>query len=242
MSDLLEIHPTLQLDRSIEQKNESRSHWAMKAAIVERLRSDTAIVGSIETERKTGERIGDIRCQLSESPPDLPQRFVVEVETVASDKDRYQATIDHLRHGYAVYWVFSVDAVQERQETEELLSEYLSTQPSLGVASLADGELSLGSPIKWCEFEYQSPWLGRTELRIPVRDRHADWYCHGDFKIDGRRVSVFRQPGDSELFVSQYVEDGQLTLPQRTSLSMAELRQRIREGDIERQGPIRGPP
>lgn len=242
MSDLLDIHPTLQLDHSVEQKNESRYHWAVKAAIVYRLRSNEAIVGTIETERKTGELIGDVRCHLTESPSNMPKRFVVEVETSDSEKDRRQATNDHLRHGYAVYWVFTVDAVEERRETEELLSEHLSSRPSLGVASLVDGELSLGSPIMWSEFEYQPPWLGDTELRIPTYDRYEDMYCHGDFDVDGQRVSIYRQPGSHELFLSQYVGDGQQTLPQRTSMSMDKLRQRIREGDVERQAPIRGPP
>ncbi len=242
MSGLLDIHPNLRLDYSVEQKNESRLHWAIKAAVVELLRSDAAVVGSIETERKTGELIGDIRCQLSESPPDIPQRFVVEVETPASDKERRRATLDHLRHGYAVFWVFTVDAVEDRRKTEELLGKHLSSRPSLGVASLVDGELSLGSPITWSEFEYQPPWLGDTELRIPTYDRYEDWFCHGDFDLDGRRVSIFRQPGSHELFVSHYRNDGQQTLPQRMSLSMAELRQRLREGEVVRQGPIRGPP
>ena len=73
----------------------------------------------------------------------------MEVETPALDKDRRRATIDHLRHGYAVFWVFTVDAVEDRRETEQLLVENLSSWPSLGVASLVNGELSLGSPITW---------------------------------------------------------------------------------------------
>lgn len=242
MSDIVDIHPSIQLDNSVEQKNESRLHWAVKAALVDRFRSDTAIVGTIETERKTGERIGDIRCQLSESPPELPKRFIVEIETAASNKDHHRATIDHLRHGYSVFWIFTRDALQDRRETEKLLSEHMSSRPSLGVASLVDGELSLGSAITWKEFEYQSPWLGRTEFQIPTYDRYADWYCHGDFDLDGQRVSILRQPGSHELFLSYYRDDGQQTLPQRTSLSMTELGQRIQDGDVERQGPVRGPP
>lgn len=242
MSGLVDVHPTLRLDHRVERKSESHHHWAVKAAIVDLLRSDSSLVGKIETERKTGELIGDIRCQLSESPPDMPQRFVVEVETPASDKDRQRATMRHLRHGYAVFWVFTVGAVEDRRETEELLSEHLSSRPSLGVASLADGELSLGCPITWEEIDYQPPWLGNTELRIPTYDRYEDWFCHGDFDLDGQRVSIFRQPGSHEFFVSYYRDDGQQTLPQRTSLSMAELRHRLREGEIERQGPVRGPP
>jgi len=118
MSSLVDIHPTLQLDHTVERKNESHKHWAIKAAISDKLRSDPACVGTIETEKKTSDLIGDIRCQLSESPPDMPQRFVVEIETAASNKDRLRATIDHLRFGYAVYWVFTVDAYEARRETE----------------------------------------------------------------------------------------------------------------------------
>ena len=242
MSGLVDIHPTLRLDHTVERKNESHHHWAVKAVVVDILRSDPEYVGEIETEKKTGELIGDIRCDLSESPPDVPSQIVVEIETPASDKDRLQATADHLRHGYAVYWVFTVDAADDRLETEELLSEYLSSQPSLGVASLADGELSLGAPITWHEFAYKPPWLGRTELQIPTYDRFSEWYNHGDFQVDDQRVSIYRQVESSELFVSEYVENGQQTLPQRTSLDVDEVGQGIQEGNIKRQTPVRGSP
>lgn len=242
MSVLADIHPTLRLDHTVERKSESSHHWAIKAAIVDLLRSDSEMVGTIETERKTGELIGDIRCHLSNAPSEVPLRFVIEIETPASDKDRRQATIDHLRHGYAVYWVFDIDAVKDRRETEKLLSEHMTSRPSLGVASLTDGELDLGYPITWHEFTYEPPWLGQTELRIPTYDRHEQWYCHGDFRLNDRRVSIFRQPGSRELFVSHYVEEGQQTLPKRVSLSKEELQQRIQDGDVRRQGPVRGPP
>ena len=209
---------------------------------MDRLRSDTTISGTIETERKTGERIGDIRCQLTESPSDMPRQFVVEIETPESDKNRRLATIDHLRHGYAVYWVFTLDAATARRTTEQMLEEFVSPQPSLGVASLADGELSLGSPLTWTEFAYQPPLLGATEVYIPTYDRYEEWYCHGDFEVDSQRVSVLRKPGSQELFISHYTNEGQQTLPQRSSLSMVELRQRIQKGDVIRRSPVRGPP
>ena len=127
MSNLVDIHPTVRLDHTVERKNESHQHWAIKAAISNKLNSNSACVGDIETEKKTSDLIGDIRCQLSESPADMPERFAVEIETCASNKDRLRATIDHLRFGYAVYWVFTVDAHEDRRKTENLLDEYMSS-------------------------------------------------------------------------------------------------------------------
>lgn len=242
MTALVDIHPTLRLDHTVPRKNESHHHWAAKSVVVDVLRSDPALVGAIETEKKTGERIGDIRCCLSEAPPFMPRRFAIEIETSASDKDRHEATTDHIRHGYAVYWVFTSDAVDDRRTTERLLESYLSTPPSLGVVSLGDGELSLGSPITWEEFAYESPWLGHTELRIPTYDRRKEWYAHGDFRMGDKRVSILRQPGREELFASEYVGDDQQTLPKSFELSKAELQQRIQDGRAKRESPVRGPP
>lgn len=139
---MIDIHPSLRLDHTVLRKSESHRHWAAKSVIVDILRSDPAITGEVATERKTGERIGDIRCQLSESPPDMPRDFVVEIETSASNKKLCQATNGHLQHGYAVYWVFMADAVDDRRAAEAELADRLSTPPSLGVVALPDGELS----------------------------------------------------------------------------------------------------
>ncbi len=242
MTEWVDIHPTVNLDPLVERKNESHHHWAIKAAIVSILRSNPELVGEIETERKTGERIADIRCCLSDSPPDFPRRFAIEIETPASNKDRFQATRDHLVYGHSVYWVFTVDAIENRRTTENLLSEYLSSPPSLGVAALSDGELSLGSPITWDDFAYEPPWLARSEIYIPTYDRYKDWYCHGDFRFDDERVSIIRKPRRKELYISRYTKGGQQTLPQPSALSMEELLQRIDDGTIERESPVRGPP
>jgi len=244
MIELVNIHPSIRLDHTVQRKNESHHHWAAKAAITDTLRSDPTLVGEIETEKKTGERIADIRCILSESPPDMPRKFVVEIETPASNKDRHQATIDHLRYGFAVFWVFTGNATDERRATEELLDKYLSARPYLGVAALSDGELSIGASITWEEMAYEAPWLGRMELRIPTYDRRKKWYNHGDFRIDGRRVSVLRQrqPGYEQIYFSEYTGEGQQTLPQPSALSKDELQQRIQEGRAKRTSPVRGPP
>ncbi|MFC7230562.1 hypothetical protein ACFQMM_02685 [Saliphagus sp. GCM10025308] len=242
MSSLVDIHPTLQLDHTVERKNESQQHWAIKAAISDRLHSDPACVGAIETEKKTSDLIGDIRCKLSESPPDMPHRFVVEIETPASNKDRLRATIDHLRFGYAVYWVFTIAAHEARREVEDLLAEFMTTRPSLGVASLADGELALGTPIVWDEFSSPDPWLGRHELYVPTYNRRVDCFDHGDFVVDGDRVAIFRQPGSEELYASRYLENGQQTLPERSPWQKVQFQENIREGVIERVSPVRGPP
>ncbi|WP_312908193.1 hypothetical protein [Natronosalvus caseinilyticus] len=242
MSALVDIHPTIRLDHTVERKNESQQHWAIKAAISDKLHADPSCVGAIETEKKTSDLIGDIRCHLSDSPPDMPQRSVVEIETAASNKDRLRATIDHLRFGYAVYWVFTVDAHEARRETEDLLDEFMTSTPSLGVASLADGELALGTPIVWDEFSPPDPWLGQHELYIPTYNRWGSCFDHGDFAVDGDRVAIYRQPGSGVLYASRYLENGQQTLPRHSPWKKDQFQESIREGEVERVSPVRGPP
>lgn len=242
MPDLSQIHPTIRLDHTVERQNESQHHWAIKAAIIDKLRSNPAYEGTIETEKKTGDRIADIRCQLTKSPPEIPRQFVIEIETDSSAKDRLAATADHLKFDHAVFWVFTLGALDERRKTEEILSDYMSTSPALGVASLADGELELGSPIVWDEFSLPSPILGRHELYIPTYDRSVGCYNHGDFEIDGERVAMFRRPGEGVVYISRYRENGQQTLPQLAPWRGKDLTRGIREGDIKRVSPVRGPP
>jgi hypothetical protein len=242
MSELVDIHPTIRLDETVERTNESEQHWAIKSAICEKFRSDPACVGAIETEKKTSDLIGDVRAHLAESPPDIPEKFVVEIETPASNKDRLRATREHLKFGYAVYWVFCVNAHSNRRKTETLLAKYTDSRPSLGVVSLGDGELSLGTPVTWEEFSFPSPLLGRHELYVPTYDRGVEYFDHGDFLVDGDRVAIHRRPGSRLLYVAKYLEDGQQTLPRRSPWDTSEFFERIQEGEIERASPVRGTP
>ena len=237
-----DIHPSISLDTTVEQKNESRRHWAVKAAITHNIRSDPVYVGTIKTEKKTGELIGDIRWELTQAPEGVPKRAVVEIETPASNKDRVKATRRHLMFGYAVYWVFTIDAIKKRRTTENELAKQMSSYPSFGVVSLSDGELSLGNPIRWSDYDYESPWLGRNELYVPTYNRHESWMNHGDFRVRDQIVSIYRQPGQGELYISDYLENGQQTLPRRSSLQPPEFCKGVQEGDIQRETPVRGPP
>jgi len=238
----LTVHPAITLDSSIQQQNESEQHWAVKSAICDRLRSDPDYTGTIETEKKTSDLIADIRCQLTESPADVPQQFVVEVETSASNKDRLRATIDHLKFGFEVYWVFVADALTARRKTESILSDHMNSQPSLGVASLSDGEISLGAPIRWGEFDIPSRWLGHHELYVPTYDRGVDCFNHGDFTIDGERTTIYREHPRGRLYGSRYLDEKQQTLPEPLQQSPREFLDRLQTGDIERVSPVRGPP
>ncbi|WP_336134223.1 hypothetical protein [Natronomonas amylolytica] len=242
MSELADIHPTIQLDETVERKNESEHHWAIKAAITHRFRSDPRYVGTIETEKKTADLIGDVRCQLSESPIDVPRQFVVEVERSSSNKDRLRATIQHLRFGFDVYWIFTVDATDARRQTESLLGEHMSSPPSLGVASLPDGEISLGSPITWDEFEIPSPFLGQHEFYIPTYDRGVDCFDHGDFRVGDEDVTVYSRPERNGVYVSRRLDGGQRTLPCQAPWDMDEFLEELRKGDIKRISPVRGAP
>ena len=230
------------MDEEVPQKNESDTHWAVKSALVHHFRSNPAYSGRVETEKKTSDLIGDIRCELSESPSHEPTQFVVEIETPASNKDRLRATLAHTRFGYGVFWVFTKEAAEARTETEELLEEYMASPPSLGIAALEDGELSLGSPITREELSLPTWMTALHELYVPTYDRCVTCYNHGDFKIAGEEVTVYGRPQSDTLFVSKHLENGQRTLPSRTSWGKREFLRGIRAGEIERISPVRGSP
>lgn len=242
MQDWVDIDPSIRLDHRTERKNESHQHWAVKAALIDRLRSNSAYVGEIDDERKTEDLIGDIRCKLSKSPSDVPKRFVIEVQTNRSDKDVVDATRRHLRFGFAVYWVYQVDAANKRREADAALTKYMSAPPSLGVASLPEGELRLGSPITWDEFDMQSPKMSCNELYIPTYARSAQCFNHGVFKIDDQRFTIYRFLNREALYVSWHGSDGQQTLPQTSPWSWPELSQRLKEGELSRISPVTGRP
>jgi len=81
--------------------------------------------------------------------------------------------------------------------------------------TLADGELAFGTPIVWDEFSPPDPWLGSHELYVPTYDRYVAFFSHGDFTVDGNRVTIYRQPGSGKLYASRYHQNGQQTLPDR---------------------------
>jgi hypothetical protein len=238
----LNVHPTIEIDASVPQKNESKRHWAIKAGIVGLFRSHPDCSGAVETEKKTSDLIADVRCELEESPPDIPDQFVVEVQTAASNKDLHRATENHLRHGYAVYWVYDIEALDQREKAEETLAEQMASIPDFGVASLTEGELTLGAPITWDDFESNPPWLGQTELYVPTYQRSSKWYDHGRFLVEGEEMTIYRVAGSSDYFISQMYPDGQQTLPRRSVWSPQELYEGIQEGEIRRLSPVRGPP
>ncbi|WP_436931478.1 hypothetical protein [Halosimplex halobium] len=239
---VIDIHPTLQLDPNVERQNESHHHWAIKSVIVNRLRSNPSYSGTIETEKKTSDQIADIRCQLTNSPPGVPHRFVIEIETTASNKDRLQSTIEHLRFGYSIYWVFEPAAMDARLETEGRLRDHMRLPPSLGIVSLPNGELTLGAPITWEEFQFPPPVMGSHEFYVPTYRRSASCYNHGDFSDDGERFTVYGCPGKNEYYISRYLEGGQQTLPQLAPPHERDLPKRIERGKVKRVGPVRGTP
>ena len=240
MEEFPEIHPRVRLDHRVERKNESVKHWAIKAAIVDLICSHPSAVGEVETEKKTSDLIADIRCNLSKSPSGVPKKFVVEIETECSTKNRLNATVDHLRFGYDVYWVFTAEALDKRETTEEILAEYMSSPLSLGVASLANGGISLGTPVTWDEFSFPSKVLF-NEIYVPTYDRWVCCYNHGDFVMDGERVTFYRPPDERVVYISRYLENGQQTLPERVT-SRVRLAKRMAKGEVERVSPVRGPP
>lgn len=242
MDELVSIDRSIRLDQHVERKGESHLHWAIKAAIIDLIRSDPDFQGKIEDEKKTGELIADIRCVLSESPSDVPNRLVVEVQTNNSDKEVVDATRRHLRFGYAVYWVYDVDAAQKRRAAEAELSEYMSTRPSLGVASLPDGELSLGEPVTWNEFDMESPKMARNEFYVPTYDRKAPCFDHGTFQKEGHQFTIYSFLDEESLYVSWHGADDQRSLPKVPEWSWPELNRYFQEGKIKRISPVGGPP
>lgn len=236
-------HPSrsqLELDESVpHQTKESWRHWANKAATVNWLRSH----GAIEPEKKVEDKIGDILCKCSQRPDGMPRRFVVEIPTELADKDVLKTTDRYHRFGFAVYWVFDVRAHQQRHDAETTLGEYMSSPASLGLIFVGDGELQLGQPITRERFDYTPDGrLARTEFYIPTYDRSEHHYDHGDFEVDGDRMTVYSIAGREEYYFSPVLDGGQRNLPQRALVSSAELYHGIQEGAIERVTPVRGAP
>lgn len=242
MSRAVHIHPSIELDPTVERKGESELHWSIKAAIIHKFRSNPLCRGEVLDEKKTEELIGDVRCRFDRAPPDIPRNCVVEVQTDASDKDILRTTALHLRFGYAVYWVFDVEAINDQRDAEDVLADHMSTRPSLGIASLEDGELSLGSPVTWDSFDYAPQLHRRNELYIPTYCRKKKWFDHGEFDVDGERVTVYEVGGEATPYISTSSEEGQLTLPARSPWKREELFHEIRSGGIPRTVPVRGPP
>lgn len=235
------IHPSIELDSTVERKSESELHWAIKAALVHQFRSNPECQGEIQAEKKTEELIADIQCRFEGTPADIPRKCVVEVQTSKSDKDVLRTTTLHLRFGWAVYWVFDIAALDDQREAEETLDDWMSPSPSLGIASLEDGELSLGSPITWDGFEFPRNDY-RSQLYIPTYDRQEQWFDHGEFSIDGEQMAVYGIDSEPDLYLSKSLDNGQLTLPQRSPWSREVLFDRIDNGEIQRKAPVRGPP
>jgi hypothetical protein len=84
--------------------------------------------------------------------------------------------------------------------------------------------------------------MGWHELYVPTYNRSVTCVNHGDFIVDGNRVTIYRQPGSGKLYVSQYLEDGQQTLPNQFPWKPGEFCEGVQEGKIERVSPVRGPP
>lgn len=233
----------LDLDQTVErQKDESVTHWAMKAAIVAWLKAHPHFEGVIKTEKKVEDLIGDVRCEFSQTPGGVPQRCVFEAQTRYSEKDIVGATRRYHRFGYAVFWVFDVHANEQRRDAEEALAAHMSEPPSLGLASLSDGELQLGRSVTRDTFEDDAiPKLSINELYVPTYNRPRQSFDHGDFAVGGERITVLSVE-DTVCVSRQINAEGQRTLPQPAPWTEDELHQGIGEGAIERVAPVRGPP
>lgn len=236
------VHPTIDLDLEVAQTNESKLHWSIKSAIIHRFRSNPNLNGLVEHEKKTGDLIADVRCQFDRTTQNVPKQCVVEVQTSGSNKDVVRTTAKHLKYGFAVYWVYDINAIDARERAEAQLENQMSSTPQLGVASLKEGELTLGAPITWDEFELEAPILGVSEMYVPTYHRHRPCYDYGDFLLDGDRVTIYRVKNEPGYFVSEKYDDGQHTLPMRSKRVGNRLYRGIEDESIKRISPVRGPP
>lgn len=233
----------LPLDETIDQQaGESFGHWAGKAAVVEYLNRHPAVAGTVEVERKVEDLIADIRCNLTSTPPDVPEWCVIEVQTNRSTKNVLQATRRYHRFGYAVFWIFHHDAAQQRRTAEATLEEQLADPPALGRLSLSGGELDLGKPLRPGDLATQRPVLTCNEMYIPTYHRPRQAYDHGDFTIgDEGRLALLTI--DDSLYVSHEIEDtGQRTLPYPHTEDPLDIATAFRTNTITRTSPVRGPP
>lgn len=233
----------LEFDESVtHQQKESWRHWAGKATIVRWLKSNPDINGIFKTEKKVEDKIPDIRCELSQRPNGMPQRFVVEVQTEHSQKDILKSTHRYHRFGYAVYWVFVVQAHQQRRDAEAELSTHMTQPVSLGRISLPDGHLHLGRPITHSNLDYNPEQLPDNEFYVPTYHRNEQHYDHGDFEVNGTQMTIYSACGCDEYYYSIIDDEGQRTLPQQGVLSNSELYQGLNNDTIRRVAAVRGPP
>lgn len=234
----------LPLDKSIEQQEgESWTHWASKAATVKWFDEHPQFEEeSVKTEKKVEDLIADIRAEFFATPSGIPERFVVELQTRYSDKNIVQATRRYHRFGYAVFWLFDKEAARKRRDAERALTEHMTETPSLGLISVEDGEFQLGYPITSEMLTAPSTNLTFNELYVPTYERTEQAYDHGDFiHSSGDQVSILSV--DDEFCISRQVSsEGQRTLPIASSWTHQEITNAISEGELQRCGPVRGPP
>lgn len=232
----------LPLDQTVQrQASESLTHWGMKAAIVRWLKEHPHCEGTIKTEKKVEDLIADVRCKLSKAPTGIPQRVVIEVQTSNSKKNILQRTSRYHQFGFSVFWVFHVNAIENRRDAEKSLRKHMSEPPSLGLISLEEGELQLGCPVTPQNFESPSPKLAYNELYVPTYHRKKLAFDHGDFKTNGKRLA-FVSIENQMYIMSQIRKNGQRTLPQPAPWNQEEFSRAIRLEEIKRVGPVRGPP
>lgn len=233
----------LPIDQSVRrQEGESFVHWAGKAAVVEYLNTHDRVAGSVAVERKVEDLIADVRCTLSETPAEFPERFVVEVQTKHSKKDFLQTTRRYHRYGFAVFWIFHTDAYQQRRTAEETLADHMEVRPSLGLLSLVDGELQFGHPLEPGDLATQRPTMTCNEMYIPTYHRHRHAYDHGDFTITNDEELAIITIGDTVHISHTIDEEGQRTLPRPLEDDPTDIASAFQSNSISRTSPVRGPP
>lgn len=223
------------------QAGESFAHWAGKAAVVEWLETHPGIEGEIQTERKVEDLIADVRCNLTDSPPTIPEKVVIEVQTRHSSKDIVRNTRRYHRFGYCVYWVFLQNAAHKRRNAERALEDVMEPTPSLGIISLEDGELRLGQPITPTNLEEPEIRFCYNELYVPTYERFESTFDHGDFTAQGEKtISLISI--DETLYLSEEVDaTGQRTLPVKIT-GYDSCYTLFTQEDLHRASPVRGPP
>lgn len=224
-------------------KKESETHHQMKAAIVGSLRQAPEFAGTVVPERGVGYKRPDVQAIFQTTPPQTPRRRVYEVEYQSSKStDELERRLrTYLRFGFAAYLVFHDSAAAKRRRVEETLRPSMTEQPALGMMALDENEFELGCPITLDTYDFEiSHPLSEFRLPFSASSKQGVVYDYGDFCVDGERYTIFLVIGEDSIYASRCDESGQTGLPQRNTLSKADLKTAAKRGALRRVSPVRG--
>lgn len=178
--------------RAANYKSESDKHLWGKAELLHRKRNeiDPWFPGTYHFEQKLADRVPD--CHVNGALRRVWIEFVVH-----SDQPYRVKTRHALRLGFDVYWVFHVDHCDRIEDAKQALSPELQSSVEFGVFDPSTGQLSLGDPITFDNYEFRVQSL--REFDVEWINGYRGWSCEyvqpDGFKIGGFLLGEFEIAG-----------------------------------------------